>query len=215
MSAIYESCFGEDVVKQIRREMKLACAKCASLDVPPTIPPTTAAPPEEKPQEDGSGPNSVYQSQPTFDAEKLHQAILAFRPNPMQQPSYRPFPGVGPASFYNPPFANPGYNAMPHMFYPGYQQVPYSPYGFPVLGQQYFGNRMSRDMDIKNQLEALTSKMSGKVRNVTCVMQELGYLDDNLEPNYVKISERIGNLPVSDELRRDMQDGVTFCQQFS
>ena len=70
-------------------------------------------------------------------------------------------------------------------------------------------------MDIKGQIEAITSKMSGKVRNVTCVMQELGYLDENLEPNFSKISERIGNLPVDDELRRDMQDGVAFCQQFS
>lgn len=70
-------------------------------------------------------------------------------------------------------------------------------------------------MDIKAQLDALTSKMSGRVRNVTCVMQELGYLDDNLEPNFQKISERIGNLPVGDELKKDMQDGVVFCQQFS
>lgn len=70
-------------------------------------------------------------------------------------------------------------------------------------------------MNIKDQLELLTSRMTGRVKNVTCVMQELGYLDDNLEPNFAKISERIANLPISDELRRDMQDGVAFCQQFS
>lgn len=34
-----------------------------------------------------------------------------------------------------------------------------------------------RDMDFRNRLEVLTSRTSGKVRNVTCVMQELGYLD--------------------------------------
>lgn len=70
-------------------------------------------------------------------------------------------------------------------------------------------------MDFKSQLESLPSKINGKFRNVSCVMQELGYLDENYEPNYVKISDRISNLPVSEELRRDMQDGVTFCQQFS
>lgn len=74
---------------------------------------------------------------------------------------------------------------------------------------------IQRDMDIRGQIEAITSKMSGRVRNVTCVMQELGYLDDNLEPNFSKISQRIGNLPVNEELKRDMQDGVSFCQQFS
>lgn len=46
-------------------------------------------------------------------------------------------------------------------------------------------------------------------------MQELGYLDDNLEPNYAKIKERVANLPVDEELRKDIQDGVAFCQQFS
>lgn len=67
------------MVKQIRKELKLACAKCASL-APPQEVPTTTLPPEEKPQEDGIGPNSVYHNQPTLDVEKLHQAILAFRP---------------------------------------------------------------------------------------------------------------------------------------
>lgn len=70
-------------------------------------------------------------------------------------------------------------------------------------------------MDIKDQIEALTARMSGRVRNVTCVMQELGYLDDNLEPNYEKISSKIGGLSIPDELKQDIQEGVTFCQQFS
>ena len=70
-------------------------------------------------------------------------------------------------------------------------------------------------MDLKAQLEALTSRMGSKVKNITCVMQELGYLDENLEPNFRKINERITKLPVGEELKKDMQDGVAFCQQFS
>ncbi|XP_074027053.1 uncharacterized protein [Leptinotarsa decemlineata] len=216
MMKIYESCFGDEVVKQIRKEMKQACAKCANMDSPTYTAPTYAPPTpptEEKPQqgeEINPDPNSVYQ--PSIDSHKLHQAIIAFRPNSPSQSSFRPF--QGPASFYNLPFGNPGY-PYPGMYYPGVQQMPFPQYNFPIVGQQYYGNRMSRDMDVKSQLEILTSKMSGRVRNVTCVMQELGYLDNNLEPNYVKISERITNLPVSEELRKDMQDGVAFCQQFS
>lgn len=70
-------------------------------------------------------------------------------------------------------------------------------------------------MNIKDQLDALTSRLTGRVKNITCVMQELGYLDETLEPNYPRIMERITHLPISDELKRDMQDGVVFCQQFS
>lgn len=228
MMKIYESCFGGEVVRQIRKEMKAACAKCALYEAPP---PSTPAPPvstEETAQGDSQPPsaNSVFQNaNPGIDVEKLHQAIMAYRPN-MPQAGFRPagFPQVSPNNFYSPmAFNNPNFQAAAAagypFFYPGYQQIPFSPYGggFPIVGQQYFGsgNRMSRDMDIKGQIEAITSKMSGKVRNVTCVMQELGYLDENLEPNYRRISERIGNLPVDEELRRDMQDGVTFCQEFS
>ncbi|KAK3929106.1 Envelope glycoprotein H [Frankliniella fusca] len=57
--------------------------------------------------------------------------------------------------------------------------------------------------------------MTGRVKNVTCVMQELGYLDSALEPDFDRIAARIGRLPVPAELRRDMQDGVQFCRQFS
>lgn len=206
MMKIYESCFGPEVVKQIRKEMKAACAKCALLESSPTPPPPPV-------QDSGNGPSNGGPS-PSFDAEKLHQAILAYRPSsPFQGQSFRPYSGA-PQAFYNPAFNPAFYQANP-LFYPGFQQMPYSPYAMPIVGQQYFGNRVSRDMDIRSQLDALTSRLSGKVKNITCVMQELGYLDENLEPNYAKITERIGNLPISDELRRDMQDGVTFCQQFS
>lgn len=40
-------------------------------------------------------------------------------------------------------------------------------------------------------------------------------LDENLEPDYVRIVERINRLPVVDDLKRDMSDGVEFCKQFS
>lgn len=84
---------------------------------------------------------------------------------------------------------------------------------FCVPYLKYF--HFQRDLDIRSSLDALSAKMNGRVKNVTCVMQELGYLDDNLEPNYAKIKERIANLPVDEELRKDIQDGVVFCQQFS
>ncbi|KAJ9591035.1 hypothetical protein L9F63_027757, partial [Diploptera punctata] len=74
---------------------------------------------------------------------------------------------------------------------------------------------MKRDLDIKGQLETLTSRLSGRIRNVTCVMQELGYLDENLEPNFEKIAERINRLPIGEELKKDMVDGVQFCKQFA
>jgi hypothetical protein len=40
-------------------------------------------------------------------------------------------------------------------------------------------------------------------------------LDENLEPNFEKIAERINRLPVTEELKKDMIDGVQFCKQFS
>ncbi|KAL4718902.1 hypothetical protein ACJJTC_009052 [Scirpophaga incertulas] len=47
------------------------------------------------------------------------------------------------------------------------------------------------------------------------VMQELGYIDHNLEPNYEHITQRISDLPVSAELKGDIQDGLQFCRKFS
>lgn len=93
---IYESCFGENVVKQIRREMKAACAKCAILETPPLGPvsiqgqsgvPTSQNENNQDGTKNGPLPNEASIDQEnsvnpplTFDPEKLHQAILAYRP---------------------------------------------------------------------------------------------------------------------------------------
>jgi hypothetical protein len=47
---------------------------------------------------------------------------------------------------------------------------------------------LQRDLDIRGQLETLTSRLSGKIRNVTCVMQELGYVSVDC---FLNISEEM------------------------
>lgn len=71
--------------------MKAACAKCAALEVPsfappppPTPKPTTSPPPEERPKPEEQE-NTIFANQQTFDADKLHQAIIAFRPVSFQK----------------------------------------------------------------------------------------------------------------------------------
>lgn len=46
-------------------------------------------------------------------------------------------------------------------------------------------------------------------------MQELGYLNGNLEPTYDKIIAKIRSLQVQEELKNDIIDGVDFCKQFA
>lgn len=36
-----------------------------------------------------------------------------------------------------------------------------------------------------------------------------------MEPNFEKIADRINRLPVAEELKKDMLDGVQFCKQFA
>ncbi|XP_045524471.1 uncharacterized protein LOC123714299 [Pieris brassicae] len=240
MMKIYESCFGAEVVKQIRREMKEAYAKCSS---PPSfeetpnqqipsilfgkLPPGFAMDPNTqtitKPSPDGAG---QHQENELPNHEKLHvqkiplSQLLPLRSQPPFQsqpippymmptnPQFRPFSPASP--FYQFPYPMPQYQ------YPGQ----YNPYYQPM--QQFYqqplypSNRMSRDLDLRDRLDIITrGPNAGKVRNITCVMQELGYIDHNLEPNYEQITQRIANLPVASDLKGDIQDGLQFCHKFS
>jgi hypothetical protein len=77
---VYESCFGSDVVKEVRQEMKAACAKCAGVSATaPGQASSALADPADKRKPLTAVP-------PTFDANRLQQAILGFR-TPVQQVS--------------------------------------------------------------------------------------------------------------------------------
>ncbi|XP_045450159.1 uncharacterized protein LOC123658909 [Melitaea cinxia] len=240
MMKIYESCFGPEVVKQIRKEMKDAYTKCSSppsFEEPPNqhsippfligkLPPGFAMDPSTqtitKPADgavhnhendlphDQIQPHKVEslgnilpfrQRQPTFQPQSPYMLPGQFRPFP--QPYYQ-FP-------YNPMFYAPGmYN--PYAYQQQQQQFPQGLYQQPY----FMNNRVSRDLDLRDRLELVSrGPNAGRVRNITCVMQELGYIDHNLEPNYEQITQRISNLPVSSELKGDIQDGLQFCEKFS
>ncbi|XP_038208633.1 uncharacterized protein LOC119829959 [Zerene cesonia] len=238
MMKIYESCFGPEVVKQIRREMKDAYAKCStppSFEEPPNqqipsilfgkLPPGFAIDPSTqtitKPT-DGAVHN---QENELPNQEKLHTQKIPFNVLPLRSQSPFPPQPIPPYMIPNPQFrpfsaASPFYQVPynPMLYPPGL----YNPYAYqqPVpqgfYQQPYFAtNRMSRDLDLRDRLDMISRPSAGKVRNITCVMQELGYIDHNLEPNYEQITQRISNLPVASDLKGDIQDGLQFCQKFS
>jgi len=78
---VYESCFGSEVVKEVRQEMKAACAKCAGVSA---TAPGQAVPSPSDPTDKKKPPLAAVP--PTFDATRLQQAILGFR-SPVQQVS--------------------------------------------------------------------------------------------------------------------------------
>lgn len=139
--------------------MKAACAKCAAMDAPALPKPQPTPPPlEDHHKLDGitDPENTIYANQQSFDADKLHQAILAFRPvrqqqnhptqfiilsfflqNPVPSPSYRPIPSApGYYPGYPTPYPGP-------MYFTGYQQPAYgpAPYGLPFFNPAYVGSQ--------------------------------------------------------------------------
>ncbi|KAI8430258.1 hypothetical protein MSG28_000592 [Choristoneura fumiferana] len=250
MMKIYESCFGPEVVKQIRQEMKEAYAKCSappSYESQPNLHIPSSVLLGKLPPGFAMDPSSQTITKPTDGAilnqDNLNQdslslkgsplgGVLAFRPHGAQfpqpaagaappyalpgSPQFRPFSPATP--FYQFPYGAPG------MFYPpgmpaynpyAYQQQQFQP-GYYQQPAFYGSNRMSRQLDARDRLElGARAPAASRARNITCVMQELGYIDHNLEPNYEQITQRIANLPVSSELKGDIQDGLQFCQKFS
>ncbi|CAH0722907.1 unnamed protein product, partial [Brenthis ino] len=231
MMKIYESCFGPEVVKQIRQEMKDAYIKCSTPPsvgealndrIPSFILSNLGFNTEASTESAAKPTDGVALKNDLPQGLFPHKQLLAnnpFKQAPFQQPmpyptqnQFRPFP----QPYYQFPF-NP-------MFYPpgGVQYNPYA-YQQPQFQQGYYqpyyaqNNRMSRNVRDRLDLELL-SAMTGqvkRVRNVTCVVQELGYIDHNLEPNYEAITKRINSLPVPSELKADIQEGVQFCHKFS
>ncbi|XP_052121281.1 uncharacterized protein LOC113215864 [Frankliniella occidentalis] len=155
MMKVYESCFGPEVVREVRQEMRAASAKCQERG--PPLPPGGLPPGLAWPGGHGGGPSLDRLDRPQ------PQPIRHQRPQPHQQPQQQ-------------------------------QQ------------QQADSSRLQQALMAVLNRQALSSPSSYTTR---------GQLDSALEPDFDRIAARIGRLPVPTELRRDMQDGVQFCRQFS
>jgi hypothetical protein len=40
-------------------------------------------------------------------------------------------------------------------------------------------------------------------------------LNQNMEPDYENMNDRVMRLPIAEELKQDMVDGITYCKKFS
>lgn len=40
-------------------------------------------------------------------------------------------------------------------------------------------------------------------------------LNQNMEPDYENMNDRVMRLPISEELKQDMVDGINYCKKFS
>ncbi|KAJ1523547.1 hypothetical protein ONE63_001395 [Megalurothrips usitatus] len=260
---VYESCFGPEVVREVRQEMRAASAKCQSQGLhgaahggpgpgfgfaPSLDRLDRPQPPQQQQPQQVHRPHGKPQQ---VDSSRLQQALMAALNRQAQGGSfsaYRPVTAAPPPAM---PQVDPlqalqalqvlqQYQSRGNYHHHQYQQPQQQPqqqqpyYSQPFSGRYSRSSRVSkaakssrsstsarsssrtsRDLDVQGQLETLTSRMTGRVRNVTCVMQELGYLDSALEPDFERIAARISRLPVTSELRRDMLEGVQFCRQFS
>ncbi|KAK7583749.1 hypothetical protein V9T40_004712 [Parthenolecanium corni] len=237
---MYESCFGPEVVKEIRKEMKMAAAKCSSnglsnshqLNSPVANknPITFVIQPHKPPQQaEGLYSPELLKSQTSSssDFDKLQQFILAgFNKQNQPQTIYSAnnvVPSLG-YSHIKPWTFGPPSIATSHSHMNGLTPGPFpSPYFnqfnplYPLafLSPFYGSGRSSKDLDLKGHLESVAAKISGRFKNITCIMQDLGYLNENLEPDYESIVNKIKSLTISTELKSDMIDAVQYCKQFS
>jgi len=113
---------------------------------------------------------------------------------------------------------------------PEYVPVPV-PYYFP---QQQQGQMMNQFRSQFNQaaqnpfqsmnrvkrsehtsLDHLEEKMKNKVGNITCVLQEMGFMDEKHQPIYDAAVTFFKDLQIADDLKADLLDAMDMCKDFA
>ncbi|XP_046643037.1 uncharacterized protein LOC124328337 [Daphnia pulicaria] len=64
-------------------------------------------------------------------------------------------------------------------------------------------------------VSSLFAKQQAILGNMTCVMKEIGFIGEDMQPLYDNIRKRIDDLPVTAQLKTDLIEGIETCQQFS
>ncbi|KAK6641987.1 hypothetical protein RUM44_013710 [Polyplax serrata] len=198
---------------------------------------------EEQDQSETINPSATEPESPLVsskkpvDISKLEEAILNIgrpmasfglpKPTATGTKFHQQAPAVGfyPPMYYPPPVPFPPSYPYHPAYFPAFFQSAAPMGGFPsqsiyrnrVRSAKItnFGGRRGKQSDFKSQIESVAFQYNTKIRNISCIMQELGYLDAQLEPNFVRITERVSKLSIDEELKQDMLDGIKFCKQFS
>ncbi|XP_068202467.1 uncharacterized protein [Palaemon carinicauda] len=64
-------------------------------------------------------------------------------------------------------------------------------------------------------IEEFKEKMMSKISNITCVLKELKFMDENNQPNYDFVSEEINSLQVDEPLKNDFLEAMDMCRDFA
>ncbi|XP_042856678.1 uncharacterized protein LOC122243248 [Penaeus japonicus] len=99
--------------------------------------------------------------------------------------------------------------------FPQYTQYNQAPQALQYAYNQYqTSNRAKRGADYGKMEETMTT-MQAKISNITCILKELKYLDDNNNIDGSQYTKDVMNLDVSEELKSDLMEGATMCRDFA
>jgi len=112
---------------------------------------------------------------------------------------------------------------------PTYVPVPV-PYYYPQQGQMsqfpimsQFNQAAQNSFQSLNRakrsehfsLDHLEEKMKAKVGNITCVLKEMGFMDENHQPIYDAAITWFKDLQIADELKADLMEAMDMCKDFA
>ncbi|XP_037786327.1 uncharacterized protein LOC119582161 [Penaeus monodon] len=145
------------------------------------------------------------------DMPSLRSYLMELR-EAASRPVYVPVPIYQPYIFHQQPGLQQSNQYPQYTQYSQFNQVPQS-YVFGY-NQYQTTNRAKRNADYGKMEEMMTS-MQSKISNITCILKELKYLDENNNIDISETTKSIMNFDVSDELKDDLMDGATMCRDFA
>merc|ERR1712168_469864 len=79
-----------------------------------------------------------------------------------------------------------------------------------------FSSRTKRNVDLSpGMLEMMKERIASKISNMTCVMQEMGYMKEDKTPDYDYCMEETANLDIDNDLKADLIEDMSMCRDFA
>jgi len=64
-------------------------------------------------------------------------------------------------------------------------------------------------------VDHLEEKMKAKVGNITCVLKEMGFMDENHQPIYDAVIQIFKDMQIADDLKADLLEAMDMCKDFA